>query len=105
MLNYSQILIYRPKEGFFSDFLHDYMDAVHIGQSQNPSCDKAFPLCPVSLFNLFQIYSTPEEKQIRPPVKSNIKNKLNEDSLGHSAKDSYFYTESMQHPTVGENLV
>lgn len=39
------------------DFLHEYLEAEQIGQSQNMSCSNEFPDCPISLYNLFEIYS------------------------------------------------
>ncbi len=51
----------RPKRGM-SDFLHDYLEAERIGQSNDMSCATEFPTCPVSLYNIFRSYSTPEDK-------------------------------------------
>ena len=45
--------LFRPKRGI-TDFLHDYLEAEHIGQSTNMTCSKEYASCPISLYNLFQ---------------------------------------------------
>lgn len=54
-------ILLTPKRGM-SDFLHDYLEAERIGQSNDMSCATEFPTCPVSLYNIFRSYSTPEDK-------------------------------------------
>ena len=55
--NYTLIPPSSPKKGGFSNFLHDYQEAQHVGQSLlNTTCVDFFPRCPISVFELFQSY-------------------------------------------------
>lgn len=37
-----------------NDFLHEYIDAEHVGQSGNSTCAAEYRECPISLYNLFR---------------------------------------------------
>ena len=72
-----------------TSFLHEYLEAEHIGQSANMSCAAEFTTCPVSLFNLFKSYSTKEDK---PAVI--------EDEPLTNEEDQYSEEDSLHDPTV-----
>ena len=81
LLNFLPLIeIYRPKRGI-RDFLHEYLEAEQIGQSHNMSCSKEFLSCPISLYNLFGLYSDTDSS-------SDSSNQLVEDDDEVSSSES-----------------
>ncbi|XP_065561391.1 uncharacterized protein LOC136027890 isoform X4 [Artemia franciscana] len=63
-----------PKRGI-NDFLHDYLEAERLGQTEEASqetCGSYYPKCPMSLFNLFKSWSTPEDKPAEPVYNNGV---------------------------------
>ena len=77
----------RPKRGL-NDFLHEYLEAERVGQSQNLSCSRSYSTCPVSLFNLFRSYGEPDNQHLEEEVSTEIPNQgLHNEELITAAYD------------------
>ncbi|XP_046450906.1 uncharacterized protein LOC124198884 [Daphnia pulex] len=100
-------ILLSPKRGI-NDFLHDYIDAEHIGQSHNMTCAGEFRECPVSLYNLFR--SDGDSNEIvddEDDEDESEQSDVHEESAGpHSTNKSH---EVFVHPNLdpldGQNLV
>lgn len=90
----TSFLLDRPRnEGTVYDaFLDDYRQAEKLGQSENATCSRTYRDCQISLFEMFQGYSTPEDKPDNWP-------NTNDDYNDATAE------ENNQEPVDGEQLL
>lgn len=59
----------RPKkgDGGLGGFLHDYLVAERVGHSMNQTCAESFPICKMSIFDMFTSdENTPELLEAKP---------------------------------------
>ena len=97
----------RPRSdgAIYDAFLDDYRQAEKIGQSENATCSSSFDKCPISLFELFQGYSTIDDKPAEwDKAPTNDNNDATDDELQSLSSDEELLHEK-QYISVKESTL